>query len=526
MAALLLVLGCSGEPAMKEKVFRYRLRQDPPTLDPARVTDQTSAAVVRRIHAGLVDFDPKTMRIVPRVAESWEISGDGTVYTFRLRPDVKFHTGRKVTAEDVAWSLRRILDPRTRSQRAWILDPVVGAAAFADGRSERVEGIEVVDSSTLRLTLERAHAPFLGQLAMENTAILPPEVYDDDAPNPAYLRQPVGCGPFRLSEWVHSNYMTLTAFDDYYGGRPELDRVIFRFIENLTTSLEEYRAGGLDFLDEVATGQRRALVDELGSEMHRWPQLAISFYGFNHQLPPFKGNRALRQAFNYAVDKDYICRVLQEGKDIPQTGVLPPGIPGHNPSLRGYPYDPARARQLLAEAGYPGGEGLPDITFWYNTNENHQRVATQVQSDLAAIGVKILLRNLDWASYLKAVEGEPGGNSEVSFYRMGWFADYPDPDNFLTVLLHSGNWGPEGNHSRYSNPEFDRLVDQARALTRMEDRIPLYRRAEQIAVDDAAWLFLYYYQDEALVKPFVQGLVLPALGDHMAPLESVHLAKH
>jgi peptide/nickel transport system substrate-binding protein/oligopeptide transport system substrate-binding protein len=521
---LFVTLACAGGQAAQEQVLRYRLRQDPPTLDPALVTDQVSAAVVRRIHAGLVDLDPKSMRVVPRVAEGWKISDDGTAYTFRLRPGVKFHNGRTVTAEDAAWSLKRILDPKTRSQRAWILDPVRGAADYAAGRAGDVEGIEVLDALSLRLTLERAHAPFLGQLAMENTAILPREAYEDDSPNPAYLRRPVGCGPFRLSEWVQSNYLTLTAFDEYYEGRPELDRVIFRFIENLTTSLEEYRAGGLEFLDELVTGQRLALSEEMGSEMHRWPQLAVSFYGFNHQLPPFKNNRALRQAFNYAVDKEYLCRVLQEGKDIPQTGILPPGIPGHNPSLAGYPYDPERARALLAEAGYPDGEGLPEIALWYNTSENHQRVASQVQSDLARIGVKVVLRNLDWASFLKAVEGEPGGNSEVAFYRMGWFADYPDPDNFLTVLLHSSKWGPAGNHSRYANPEFDRLVDQARALTRLDDRIPLYRRAEQIAVEDAVWLFLYYYREEALVKPYVRGLVLPALGDHMARLDQVQLA--
>jgi peptide/nickel transport system substrate-binding protein/oligopeptide transport system substrate-binding protein len=250
----------------------------------------------------------------------------------------------------------------------------------------------------------------------------------------------------------------------------------------------------------------------------------VYFYAFNHELPPFKGNRALRQALNYAVNKDYLCRVLQEGKDLPQTGILPPGVPGHDPALPGYPYDLARARQLLAEAGYPGGKGLPEIPLVYNNNENHQRVAVQVQSDLARIGVRVVLRNLDWASYLKAVEGEPGGPGEVAFFRMGWFADYPDPDNFLSVLLHSRNWGPAGNHSRYANPEFDRLVDQARTLSRWEDRLPLYRQAERIAVDDAVWLFLYYYQDEALVKPRVKGLFLPATGDHMARLDDVTLS--
>ncbi len=531
LALLLLLLllqglaaGCAGDRAAEEQVLRYRLREDPPTLDPALATDQVSSAVIRRIHAGLVDFDPHTLEVVPRLAERWEISEDGTVYTFHIRERVRFHNGRAVTAADAAWSLRRVLDPRTRSHQGWVIGPVKGAAAFAAGEADDVEGIEEVSPRILRLTLERPYAPLLGQLAMENAAILPREVYEDASPSPAYLRRPVGAGPFMLSQWVQSNYLTLEAFDRYYEGRPRLDRVVFRFIENLSTSLEEYRAGGLDFLDEVVSGQREALARELGDQVRRWPQLAVYFFGFNHQLPPFKGNRALRQAFNYAVDKEYLCRVLQEGKDLPQTGILPPGIPGYNPALKGYPYDPERARQLLAEAGYPDGKGLPEIPLIYNTNENHQRIATQVQSDLARVGVRIVLRNLDWASYLNAVEGEAGGPGEVPFFRMGWFADYPDPDNFLSILLHSRNWGPAGNASRYSNPVFDGLVDEAQTLSRMEDRIPLYRRAEQIAVEDAVWLFLYYYQDEAVVKPSVQELYLPATGDHMARLERVFLA--
>ena len=425
-----------------------------------------------------------------------------------------------MTAADAAWSLRRVLAPETRSQRAWVLLPLLGAADFQAGRSAEVAGIQVLDARTLRLELERPFAPFLGHLAMETCSILPRGGSRAAARGSAGT---IGCGPFRLAEWVHSNYLSLEAWDGYWGGRPTIDRILFRLIENIATALEEYRAGGLDMLDEIATGQRGALRAELGDQVRVWPQLAVYYFGFNHQMAPFKGNRALRQAFNLAIDKDYICRVLQEGKDVPQTGILPPGIPGHDPTLRGYPFDPGRARELLAEAGYPNGRGLPEIPLWFNTNDNHQRIATQVQSDLARLGVRVVLRNLDFASYLQAVEGKPNGPSEVPFFRMGWHADYPDPDNFLWVLLHSSNWGPAGNSTRYSNPEFDRLVDQARALPNLEDRLPLYREAERLAVEDAAWLFLYFYRDEALVKPYVRGLVLPALGDFLSPLERVRL---
>ncbi|MCZ6650834.1 MAG: ABC transporter substrate-binding protein [Acidobacteria bacterium] len=517
---------CAGSAGTTEQTLRFRLREDPPTIDPAFVTDQVSATVVRRLHAGLVDFDPETLEIVPRVAERWDISDDGTIYTFHLRKGVLFHNGREVTAEDAAWSLRRLVDPATHSQRAWILSPVRGATAFREGQAQDVEGIIVEDPFTLRLELEQAYAPFLGQLAMENAAILPRETWGSPPADPGSPDYNIGCGPFHLVEWVHSNYMTVAAFDDYYAGRPTLDRIIFRFIGNLSTSLEEYRAGGLDILDEIVSGQRHALREQLGDELRQWPQMAAYFFGFNHQVAPFKGNRALRQAINYAVDKEYICRVLQEGKDIPQTGILPPGIPGYNPDLKGYPHNLKKAKELMIEAGYPGGEGLPEIPMLYNTSENHQRIATQIQSDLAKIGVRVSLRNLDWASFLHAVEGNTKDHSETPFFRLGWFADYPDPDNFLYVLLHSDNWGPAGNNSLYSNPEFDRLVDEARSLTDMKDRIPLYRQAEKLAVEDAAWLFLYFYEDEALVKPYVRNFVLSPMGDQMAPLENITLDLH
>jgi oligopeptide transport system substrate-binding protein len=523
---LAITLACAADTGPGDQVVRYRLREDPPTIDPAFVTDQVSAAVVRRLHAGLVDFDAKTLEVIPRVAERWDISEDGLTYTFHLRHGVLFHNGREVTAQDAAWSLQRLVDPATRSQREWILAPIQGAGAFHQGQADGIAGISVLDDHTLQVTLEKPYAPFLGQLAMENTAILPREAWAGSTEDPGTPERNIGCGPFRLVEWVHHNYLSVQAFDDYYDGRPELDRIIFRFIGNLSTSLEEYRAGGIDILDEIVSGQREVLRETLGDEMRQWPQMAAYFFGFNHQAEPFKGNKALRQAINYAVDKEYLCRVLQEGKDIPQTGILPPGVPGHNPDLVGYPYDPQRARQLLVEAGYPGGEGLPEIPLLYNTSENHQRIATQIQNDLGEVGIKISLRNLDWAAFLHAVEGNTKDHSETPFFRLGWFADYPDPDNFLYVLLHTDNWGPAGNNALYSNPEFDRLVDEARALTDMKDRIPLYQEAERIAVDDAAWLFLYFYQDEALVKPYVRNFVLSPMGDHMAPLEQITLDAH
>jgi peptide/nickel transport system substrate-binding protein/oligopeptide transport system substrate-binding protein len=502
--------------------LRYRLREDPPELDPGAASDVVSAAVLLNVFEGLVSFDPETLIPQPAVAESWTISDDGRVYDFKVRPGVFFHgSGREVTADDVVYSFQRLLDPKLNLERRWILEPVLGADDFEHGRATSVKGLEAVSPSDVRITLTEPFAPFLSTLCMESVAILPREVYDVPKEEAPYLRHPVGCGPFEFVEWQQGNFLKVKAFEKYWGGRPKLNGVTFRFMQDKLTAVEAYKNGELDVVDEIPAGQRGALKAELGDQYKKWPQLGTYYFGFNQENPPFKGNKKLRQAFNHAVNRTYICEKLEEGKDTPAYGILPPGLPGHDPATVQDPYDPELAKKLLAEAGYPEGKGLAPIVLYYNTDDSHQRVAQQVQQDLAAIGVTIELRNSDWASYLKLVEGHDNVNSEVAFYRMGWIADYPDPDNFMTVRLSCDYFGPKGNYDRYCNPEFEKLIDEARRLTKMEDRIPLYHQAEHIAVDDAVWLFIYYYGEEALVKPYVEGFALSPQGDYTAPLERV-----
>lgn len=502
--------------------LRYRLREDPPKLDPADASDVVSAAVLLSINDGLVQFDPVTLEVQPAVASSWTISDDGTVYDFTLRDDVRFHDGRLVTAEDVSWSFHRLLSPALNAERRWIIEKLVGAKEYEEGKSTEIPGITVVSPTQIRLTLTEPFAPFLGQLCMEAGSILPKEVYDfPKDPPPAYLRRPVGCGPFAFQEWQQGNFIKLRAFDQYYGTKPSIKGITYRFMLDKVTATEAYRNGELDILDEIPAGQRRRLQQELGDQYKKWPQLGVYYFGMNQLNPPLGGNKKLRQAINLAVNRKYICENLQEGKDVPAYGILPPGVPGHDPATVRDPYDPEAAKRLLAEAGYPDGKGLDTIVLYYNTDDSHQRVAQQIQQDLAAIGIRIELRNEDWGSYLEHVEGSDTVNTDISFYRMGWIADYPDPDNFMSVRLSCKMFGPRGNYDRYCNPEFQALIEEARLKTDMAERIPLYRRAEQIAVDDAVWLFIYYYGEEALVKPYVKGFPLSPQGDYTAPLNEV-----
>jgi oligopeptide transport system substrate-binding protein len=520
LSLLLLMPGCTAtvppKPAV-EQVLRMRMRENPPDTDPAQSADTLSDRINLAIHDGLVDFDPRSVEVVPAVAESWDISRDGLQITFHLRPGVRFHNGRVMTSADVIYSFTRILDPKVNSKRREILADVKGAGAFSSGKSPKVEGLEAPDPGTLRITLERPLAYFLQLLATPSAAIIPREVYED--PQKGYLSHPVGCGPFKLSRWERSQFMELEAFGDYYRGRPKLDRIQVRFIENPASAMEEYRNGGLEYMDEMV-GSETAIAREMPDDYRKAPTLATFYFGFNLARPPFKGNVNLRKAFNYAVDRQALCDQLFEGTLSPSRGILTPGTPGYNPELKGYSYDPARARESLAKAGYPDGKGLPTLDLWVNNNQKLLEAAQKVQADLKAVGIPVRIKASDFATFLQALQGTPETPGEALFYRYGWNADYPDPDAFLYWLLHSRNAGPAGNIGRYSNPKVDALLDQARSLVRMEERIPLYREAERIAVEeDAAWLFLADYTQRVLIKPYVKGVVFPPLGSFRIPLD-------
>ncbi len=519
LVSVVTMVGCLGPVAAAEKrggTYRAVLGADPPTLDPAQATDTTSSAVIRQLFDGLVDLDER-MQVVPALAEHWTVSPDQRVYTFTLRRGVRFHHGREVKAADVKFSLERA----ARGKKPWVVEKLVGAPAVIQGRAREIPGIRVTGEYTVELTLERPFAPFLMLLAYDAAFVVPRE--EADRLGPEFAQRPVGTGAFRFGSWRHDDRLTLEAFRDHFRGAPYLDRVVYRIINDDHTRFQEYRAGNLEHVD-VPTGQFRAVQADpvLSRELHVWPILGTYALRFTMTQPPFKDNRKLRQAFNYAIDKEAIARVILEGTVVPARGVLPPGMPGHNPELPGYPHDKQKARQLLVEAGYPEGRGLPPITLHYNTNPQHRRIAELVQAQLRELGVSIELRNLDWAAYIKLVDD--GG---TQWHRMGWIADYPDPENFLTVLFHSRNIGPPGNTSRYANPEVDRLFDEADRLPAGPARLAKYREAEKRIVEDAPWVFVYWYTSRLLQKPYVRGLlhsplsVAPEL--HWAPLRQVWL---
>jgi peptide/nickel transport system substrate-binding protein/oligopeptide transport system substrate-binding protein len=332
-----------------------------------------------------------------------------------------------------------------------------------------------------------------------------------------FAGHPVGCGPFRFKEWVRGSEITLEKFDRFYGEPVRFAGIQYKILPNVEVAFQQYKAGDLDILDEIPQGRLAALVKDLPREFNQWPILSIYYFGFNMDKEPFRNNVKLRQALSYAIDREKICSIIFEGNSVPAKGILPPGIDGYDSTINGYPYDVKKAKELLKEAGYSEGKGLPPVTLLYNQNERHNRVAQYVQALLEKIGVKITLKELEWGTYLQALQkGEP------AFFRLGWVADLPDPDNFMFPLLHSSQIGKGDNFSHFRNISYDSLVTAARTERDNSRRIALYRQADRLAMENAVWIMIAYNMDVCLIKEKWKGIVLSRQGDFAVPLETMY----
>jgi peptide/nickel transport system substrate-binding protein/oligopeptide transport system substrate-binding protein len=465
---------------------------DPPTLDPAEATDVTSAVVIRQVFDALLELDDR-LRPQPALAASFTVSTDQRVYTFRLRPGVRFHHGRELRAADVKYSFERA----ARGKRPWVFEKIVGARAVIAGRASNMTGVRVIDDLTLEITLDRPFAPFLHLMAYDAASVVPREA----AEARTFASHPVGTGAFRFTSWRRDDQLTLERFAGHFRGPAALDRVVFRIIPAEITRFNEYRAGQLDLTD-IPTGQCQSVQrdPQLKGDVAIWPTLGTQAVRFNVERPPFDDLKT-RRAIAHAIDPAIIVERLLERCVSPARGLLPPSLPGYNPEVKRLALDRELARRLLAEAGHAGGKGVNPLAYHFNTTDTNQRIAELLQAQLKEIGLALELRRLDWAAHLKLVDGGSAG-----FFRQAWIADYPDPENFLTVLFHSRNVGAPGNTSRYRNPKVDRLLDEADAMAAGRARDARYHQAEQIVLDDAAWVSLYHYASRALIKPYVKGL--------------------
>ena len=472
---------------------------EPVSLDPPNCYESEGIQVARQLFDGLVEYDPETLEIYPAIADSWEVSADGLVYTFKLKRGVKFHSGREVTAEDFVYSWSRACQAETASYLAYHLDPILGYDEVLAGERDVLEGVKAIDDYTLEVTLKYVYGDFvntLGHVVFYPVAKEDIEKWGDD-----YAEHINGTGAFKLVEWKHDQYIMLERFDDYYGDNALLDKVKYVIFADENTAFLEFKAGNLEYA-QIPQGKIESTKADakFGDYAIIKPQLAIYYFAMNYGIEPFKDNLALREALNYAVDRQFIVDDLMESIPAVATGIVPPGIPGFQENASKFNYDVEMAKQKLEEAGYPNGEGLPVIQFGYNIGASHEMVAEAVQSDLAEIGVHVEIIGLEWGAALDAFK-----NGDIGFFRLGWGADYPTMDNFLFPLFYSQS---SDNYTGYNNPKVDEMLIEARSINDEDERIAQYREIEQTIIDDSAFILTYFYGIRRVVQSYVKGFVL------------------
>lgn len=511
-------------------------------LDPVGVNDVVSAHVSHQIYDLLVDLDTN-LQLKPMLAKSWEISPDGLTYIFHLRNDVFFHDnacfpggkGRKFAAEDVRYSLNRVLDTRTGSLGFdFYRNYVEGAKEFTEEitksitenrepRIKNVSGYKVIDDTTFQIKLTKSFAPFIYYMCLGFSYIAPKEAVDKYGKD--FFQNPVGTGPFIFENWTPDLEINLRRNTNYWdkdefgNSIPYLSGVKFRFIKDLSQQLLEFKNGNLDdsyripneLFKNIITDEKTLSPEYSKFVIQRKTALATQYYGFLTTSKTFSDKR-VRQAFNYAIDRDKILKYVLQGSasETAIYGLVPPVMPNYDEKkIKGYRFDLEKAKQLMTEAGFPGGKGFPEVTLSINEGGGRNtQIAEAIQNMLKEIGVTLKLQLLQFAQLLDNIDA---GRSD--FYRLGWNADYPDPETFLNLFY--GKNVPDNpndkspiNSFRYRNPKFDELFEKAIATTDINERNRLYEEAEQLAVEDAPMLFIYYDEDWRLIQPYVRGYAL------------------
>jgi oligopeptide transport system substrate-binding protein len=511
--------GCRAGPsplqfAPDAMVLHLASRDDIPTLDPVAGYDTASWAFEQMLFDTLVRYSDSGVDLVPDGATSWESSADARTFTFHLRPNLRFSSGRLVNSADFRFEIERVLDPANNSQGIEYYRAINGAEQYSRGQAKTVIGIDAPNPETIIFHLTAPDPIFLAKLAMPFAAAVPPETvarYGRD-----FSRHAVGSGPFMLKEWKSGQRIVMVKNPFYFiKGLPHLDTVIEQMGVDDNLEWLKYETGEIDiaaippaeFPYVMNNPRLKALTLKLVT-------LATDYLGMNCQMPPFNDIR-VRRAFNYAINKDKLIAVFNR-RGLPATGILPPGLPGYDRSIQGYSYDPAKARQLLEQASLPRNF-RPQL--WLRADETQMMLAQSIQQDLALVGIQVQLKPVAWSPLLEAIRQPDTVELELS----GWEADFPDPENFLAVLFARNQWGAN-NNSFYYNAQVDALFARAAQLTDMDKRYAIYDEAQRIIVSDAPWVFLYYPVAYVIRQPWVHGYVL----NPMRPtrLERVWLDPH
>ncbi|MEA2779523.1 MAG: peptide/nickel transport system substrate-binding protein [Rhodospirillaceae bacterium] len=463
-------------------------KDDLATLDPAIGYDWQNWSIIKSIYSGLMDYEPGTTKLMPDLAESYAISDDGLTYTFKLRPNLKFHNGRAVTSADVKYSIERAVNPKTQCPGAGYFNMISGYDEEAAGKTTTLSGIATPDDHTVVFTLARPDATFLHIMAINFGFVVPKEEVEKYGTD--FGHHPVGTGAFKFGQWQLGQKLVLERNKDYHrAGVPYADEITFEFGQEPTVALLRLQKGEVDILGDgippaqflqVTSNPANKSLYVQGEQMH------TGYVTLNLKVKPFDDLK-VRQAVNMAINKKRIIQIIN-GRAQAANQVLPPTLPGYAKDYQGYPYDPAKAKALLAEAGYPKGFS----TELYTTGTDPQpRIAQAIQRDLAGIGVKADIKSLSGPAVIEA-GGTEGQAPMVWSGGLAWIADFPDPSNFYTVILGcagavKGGW----NWSWYCNPELDKRAKAADAMVSDADQGKRAEAWKGIFIDamkDAPWI--------------------------------------
>lgn len=469
---------------------------EPKSLDPHAVTAVNDFRILMNVYDGLVRYQDGTLEVEPALAESWEISDDGTTYTFSLREGVSFHDGSPFNAEAVVFNFERMLNEEHPFHDT---GPFPLAFFFS-----AVDSVTALDDTTVEFTLNEPYAPFLSNLAYPTGLIVSPAAVEEHGTD--FGRKPSGTGPFRFEAWESNARVVVSGNADYWGGAPALEAVVFRPITDANTRVAEMLAGGIDLMVEVppdALGQfggdeRFSIYEQAGP--HLW------FLILNTKEGPF-ADKAMRQAVNYAIDKQALVENVLQGTAEIAAGPTPPAFAwAYNEALEPYPYDPDKARELIQQAGHENAELTFFVTEGGSGMLDPVAMGTAIQADLAEVGLTVNIETYEWNTFLGKVN--PGLEGGADMAQMAWMTN--DPDTLPYLALRTEAWPDNGgfNSGYYSNPQVDELLDQARISTDQAERARLYKEMQTIVHEDAPWAFVANWKQNAVAVEGVQGFAL------------------
>ncbi len=488
LAASPLVAGGRAETAVDRDTLRIAIGAEPESLDPVKMTSAPAATVGEHVVERLIYME-EDGTLTPMLATSWEANADSTVWTFQIRQGVTFHDGAPLNAEAVRQNLARFVDPDVGAAYAFLLGSV--------------QDIRATGEYTLQLRLAQPFAPILSHLSHSFIGIVSPNQIRDLPPEGTF-ENPIGTGPYVMERWNRGDSIRLSVNEDYWGSTPQIPNLVFNFIPEESARIVALETGEADAIMAVPPQDVARLQADPNIDVVFQTSVRTIYVSFNNIREPFTDVR-VRRALNYAVDKQAIVDSIFEGSGFVADAPIPDAVFGHT-SVGPYEFNPARARELLAEAGYPDGFSM---TLHHPTGRYplDATVAQAVQSMLADVGVDASLETREWSSYLQFT-AQPPEQAEYDMFMLGWGTVTLDADYGLYALLHTRQWNPNGNNRGfYSNERVDELLDQARVETNPDRRAPMYHEAVQLIWEDAPWIFLYNAAQINAVRTNVEGLI-------------------